>query len=121
MRTGLIVFGVIFIVVGLLLYFVPTQQVTADTSTTDGGAVYTQTSSAKLTVPVEWAYASGFIGFILLVLGMALPSSTTRKILKKDSYDRTVESKENIEVGDGNKRKIVRERTEIHRGRKNDD
>ncbi len=121
MRTGLIIFGVIFLVVGALLFFVPMQQIKADTTTTNGGNTDTRTSSASVSVPVEWAYASGIIGFILLVLGMTLPGPNRKGNSKKDSYDKTVESKENIEVGDGNRRRIVRERTETHRGRENDD
>jgi len=118
MRTGLIIFGVIFLVIGALLYFVPMQQIKADTTTTDGGNTDTRTSSASVSVPVEWAYASGAIGLILFILGLAIPSSNKKSDSKKDSYDSVVESKENIEVGDGNKRKIIRERTERHNSKR---
>ncbi|MBS3094654.1 hypothetical protein J4474_03240 [Candidatus Pacearchaeota archaeon] len=122
MRTGLIIFGVIFLVVGALLYFVPMQQIQADTTTTEGGNTDTRTSSASVTVPVQWAYATGIIGLILLVMGLAIPSSNRKRDSKKDSYNTVVESKENIKVGDGNKRKIIREKTERHNltGDKND-
>ena len=113
MRTGLIIFGIIFLVIGGLLYFIPMQNFSAQTTSGSDS----RTSSASVTVPVEWAYASGIIGFLLLVLGFAIPSPSRRGNPKKDSYDRVVESKENIEIGDGNKRKIVRERSETHRGR----
>ena len=118
MRTSLIIFGVIFLVIGALLYFVPMQQIKADTTTTDGGDTDTRTSSASVSVPVEWAYASGAIGVILFILGLAIPSSNKKSDSKKDSYDTVVESKENIEVGDGNKRKIIREKTEKHNSKR---
>jgi hypothetical protein len=121
MKASLIIFGVIFLVVGGLLYFVPMQQISAGTTTTGNGGVDTRTSSARVTVPIEWAYASAIIGAVLLVLGLAIPSSSRRNNSKKDSYDTVVESKENIKVGKGNKRKIVRERTEKHKIEEEDD
>ncbi len=122
MKTGLIIFGVIFLVLGAVLYFVPMQEFKANTTTTGGGEVDNRTSSANVTIPIVYAYASAIIGLILLVFGFLIPSSNRIKNSKKDSYETTVESKEDIEVGDGNKRKIIRERTERHnsRGDKND-
>jgi TRAP-type C4-dicarboxylate transport system permease small subunit len=121
MRASLVIFGVIFLVIGGLLYFVPMQEIKADTTTIGGGNVDTRTSSARVTVPTGWAYASAIIGFILLVIGLAIPNPIMRSNSKKDSYNKVVESKENTEVGDGNKRKIVRERTEKHYARKDED
>ena len=115
MRTSLIIFGVIFIVIGTLLYFLPTQQVSADTTTVGNGNVDARTSTASVNVPVAWAYASAVIGVILLILGLAIPSTIIRRDSKKDTFEKVVESKENIEIGDGNKRKIVRERVERHK------
>lgn len=120
MKASLVIFGVIFLVVGVLLYLIPLQQISADTTTTGGGDVDTRTSSASVTVPVEWAYASAIIGFVLLVLGLVIPGSGTRNNSKKDSYDTVVESKENIKVGKDNKRKIVRERIERHKTREDE-
>ena len=114
MRTSLIIFGVIFLVIGGLLYFVPIQKIKAYTTTIGNGNVDSRTSSARVTVPAEWAFASAIIGFVLLMLGLVIPNSALRSDSKKDSYEKVVESKENIEFGDGNKRKIVRERIEKH-------
>jgi uncharacterized membrane protein len=75
MRTILVIFGVIFLVIGGLLYFVPMQNFKADTTTTEGGNVDVRTSSARVTIPVEWAYASAIIGFVLLILGLIIPDS----------------------------------------------
>src|SRR3989344_6636865 len=114
MRASLIIFGVIFLVIGGLLYIVPMQEVKADTTTIGNGNVDSRTSSARITVPAEWAFASAIIGFVLLILGLVVPNPVIRSDSKKDSYEKIVESKEDIEFGDGNKRKITRERTEKH-------
>jgi len=114
MRTSLIIFGVIFLVVGALLYFVPMQKITANTSTTGGGSTDTRTSSASVSVPIGWAYASGAIGLILLILGLTILGPNKKREPKRDSYDTVVKSKEDINVGDGKKHRIVRERTESH-------
>ena len=115
MRTSLIIFGVIFLVIGGLLYYVPMQVVQADTTTIGNGDVDTRTSSASVTVPIEWAFASGIIGFILLLLGLVIPHPAMQRESKKESYEKVIESKENIEVGDGTQRKIIRERTEKYK------
>lgn len=113
MRTSLIIFGVIFLVIGGLLYFVPMQEFKADTTNTGGsGVVDTHTSTARVTVPTGWAFASALIGAILLLLGAVIPGPISNS--KKEPYDKVVESKEDIEIGNGNSRKIVRERTEVH-------
>ena len=123
MRTSLIVFGVIFLVVGVLLYFMPMQIFRADTTTAANGNIDSRTSSARVTVPVEWALASIIIGFIFLVLGLVVPGPLSRRDSRRnshnnDTYDKVIESKENMEVGDGNRRKIVREHIETHTTRK---
>ena len=118
MKTSLIIFGVIFLVIGGLLYFVPMQVVKADTTTIGSGSINSQTSFASITIPQGWAYASALIGFIFVVLGFTIPNPTIKQDSKKDSkdsFDSVIESKENIEIGDGKKRKIVKERTEKHR------
>lgn len=118
MRTGLIIFGVIFLVLGLLLYLVPMQEFKADTTTNEAGDIDNRTSSAKVTIPIEYSYASAAIGLILLILGLVIPGPNRRRDPKKDSYDTIVESKENIKIGDGNKRKITREKTEKHNSKR---
>jgi hypothetical protein len=71
MKITLIVFGVIFLILGGFLFFVPVQQV--DVDTTSGSDV--RTSSASITVSVGWAYASLIIGFVLLILGLTIPGN----------------------------------------------
>jgi uncharacterized membrane protein len=120
MKTGLIVFGVILLVIGTLFYFVPMQKITANTTNTENnGNTDTNSSSASVTIPVEWAYAFAIIGFVLLIFGLTIPSSNRkdngREYSKRDSYEKVVESKENVKVGDGDNHKIVRERTEKYK------
>jgi hypothetical protein len=75
MKITLIIFGIIFLVVGGLLYFVPTQAIQADTTTTEGGESDIRSSTASITVPVGIAYSSAIIGFILLILGLLIPGN----------------------------------------------
>ena len=124
MRASLLIFGVIFLVLGGLFYFVPMQQIRADTTTTGGGTTDTRTSSANITVPVEWAYAFAIIGFILFIFGLAIPSPVrirrVRDDSRRDSYEKVVETRKDVESDDGNKHKTVIERKEKHRGRRGD-
>ena len=75
MKASLVIFGVIFLVIGGLMYLVPTQGVKADTTTVGNGATDSRTSSASVTVPVGWAYTSGIIGFVLFIMGLAASCS----------------------------------------------
>jgi hypothetical protein len=68
MRSGLVIFGVIFLVIGVFLFLVPVQRVNAD--------VNNQAASASVTVPVAWAYSIGTIGLILLIIGLAAGGPT---------------------------------------------
>lgn len=70
MRTGLVIFGVIFLALGVLLYLMPVQEIKADTTT---GTADPVTSSAVVTVPVGWAYTSAAVGFVLLIFGLMIP------------------------------------------------
>ena len=84
MKTSLIVFGVIFFVLGVLIYFVPMQEFKADTTTIGDGNVDNRTSSAKITFPVYYAYALGVIGLVLLILGFVIPNNK-RSDSRRDS------------------------------------
>lgn len=126
MKTSLIIFGVIFLVVGGLLYFMPLQVISADTTTVGNGNIDSRVSSARVTVPVEWALASVIIGFVLLVLGFIMPGPVIIRDSKRDSrindsYNKIIDSKENVEVGDGHKHKIVREHIETRKSILDDD
>jgi len=81
MRASLIIFGVIFLVIGGMFYFVPIQHIKADTITTGNGETDIRTSSANVTVPIEWTYASAIIGFVLLIFGLAIPGPAKVKVV----------------------------------------
>lgn len=80
MKTSLIIFGVIFLVLGGFFYFVPILNLSADTSTASGGSTDVRTSSASVTIPVGWAYSSAIIGFVLFVIGLVAPGRSSRVI-----------------------------------------
>lgn len=71
MRTGLIALGVIFLVIGIVLYIYPSQTFSAQTTTGQSGPV---SSSAMFQVPVEWAYAFAAIGIVFLFFGLVISS-----------------------------------------------
>jgi len=121
MRTSLVIFGVIFLVIGIALYLVPMQVIKANTTTIGNGGADTRTSSASVTVPIIWAFASAIIGLVLLILGLVIPGPNRGNNPKKDTYDTVVKSKEDIKVGDGNARRIKKERTEKYNRRKGED
>lgn len=110
MRTGLIVFGVIFLVIGILLYVVPAQVFGAKTTTTENGNTNTSTASAYFNIPIQWAYAFGAIGILLLIFGFAIPASN---ITKEDSYE-SLKTRDIETADDGTKHKIIKEHTERH-------
>ena len=74
MRSGLVVFAIIFLVVGGVLYFYPSQTFSAQTNSASGGTSNVRNSSAVLNIPVLWSYALLIIGALLLILGLAIPS-----------------------------------------------
>ena len=73
MRLTLIILGVIFLVIGGVLYYYPTQSLSAQTNTAGTGGTDVRTSSAVFSIPVEWSYASLAMGAILLLLGLVIP------------------------------------------------
>ena len=71
MRTGLIALGVIFLVIGIVLYIYPSQTFSTQTTTGQSGPV---SSSAMFQVPVQWAYAFAAIGVVFLFFGLVISS-----------------------------------------------
>jgi hypothetical protein len=86
MRTSRIIFGVIFLAIGGLLYFLPMQELIAKTAAVMGGNFDKRTSSEGITVPVQWAFASVILALVLLILGFKIPSPNNNSNTKKDSY-----------------------------------
>lgn len=111
MKTGLIVFGVIFLVLGAVLYFIPTQTAGASTTTITEQGRDTARSYASVQVPWALSVAMIIIGFLLLVLGI-IPRD---KVIVKEqvSTPSTVkEREEKTEINGNVKKRTIREREE---------
>ena len=76
MKTSMIVFGIIFLVIGALTYYIPMQEVSGG-ATVDGS---TTNTSANLIVPLGWSYAFLAIGGLLLLFGLIIPSGATKNV-----------------------------------------
>ena len=74
MRTGLIILGVIFLVLGGILYFYPSQSFSAQTNVAPSGQNNVVNSSARFQIPVEWSYALSIIGALFLIFGLVIPN-----------------------------------------------
>jgi uncharacterized membrane protein len=112
MRISFIFLGVLFIVLGMLLYLVPTQSAA---TTIDNPYTGQKTFYASLSLPWQWGMALGIFGFILLVLGLALPD-----VIRVEKYPARnpdpeeyteIHSKEQIDKGQG-KNHILREKSQ---------
>ncbi len=111
MKTSLLVFGILFLVIGGLIYSLPAQDFAAETTTTGEGNSNTYTSTASVHVPIQWAYAFGIVGLALLILGFATPGMKPREV------SNVVEKKESVVIRNGKKQKVVKETKEKHVGR----
>jgi hypothetical protein len=111
MNTSLTVFGLVFLVLGGLLYVLPMQAFTAQTTTVGGATSDTRTSSTWVNIPVQWAYAVAIFGLLFFLLGLAIPSQET---IEKEAH---VVTTKNVETGRGKDHKVVREHTEKHVGK----
>src|SRR3989338_4540217 len=77
MRFGLIVLGIIFLVLGGVLYYYPSQSFSAQTDSSTTGTTSQTTTSAAFSIPVEWSYAMIIMGGLFLLLGLVIPSQTS--------------------------------------------
>jgi hypothetical protein len=120
MRTGLIVFGVIFLVLGGFLFFRPSQTAQATTTTVGEATADTRTSYATVTAPPSLTYASLLIGLVLLVLGFALPGPRAPVVhdAGTDSEVSTTEVDEERELDDGVTRKVTHHKHVTHKSTK---
>jgi len=112
----MIIFGIIFLVIGISLYLVPLQVLNARTTTSGSGSTDVRTSSAAVTIPIGWSIAAAIIGFALIILGLAISDPVIIRntaSARKDSYEK-VETKA-VEDRDGIRHKVVRESTEYHK------
>jgi hypothetical protein len=139
MRASLIIFGVIFLVIGVLFYLVPNQEIQANTTTGASGEDTVVTSSARVSVPEAWAIAFAIIGLVLFFLGLVIPSRKTvirdsdrrdrDRVERVDRVDKTdvrradndnntyekIVEEEEYDSDNGKRRKVVKTRTERRR------
>ncbi len=115
MNTTLIVLGVVFLVIGGLLYFVPLQSIGAQTTTSQEGDTSTQRAFASVIIPPSWSMAIAVIGTLLLVIGLVIPAfaSIRRERVVETPYS-VIETKKDVQFGGGKKRRVMRERSERH-------
>jgi hypothetical protein len=115
MKTSLIIFGVIFLVIGGIFYFYPTQTASATTTTNpDTGLPDVRTSSASVQIPSSVTYAMLAIGAILLILGFVLGNTERRSDRNPSSITRTTE---HVTSGNGRHRRTTSKRT-VRRNRR---
>src|SRR3989338_2773521 len=114
MRTGLLVLGVIFLVLGGVLYFIPELTAGATTAVVDAEGADTRTAYASVLVSWPIILATLLIGLVLFLLGLALPGDTRRDERHRTDEEgsHTVQTRERIVDDDG--RRVTRERREHH-------
>lgn len=76
MRFGLIILGIIFLVIGGILFLYPSQTFSTQTNSAPIGESNVRNSSAILDIPVEWSYGLMIMGILFLILGLAVPNNT---------------------------------------------
>jgi hypothetical protein len=105
MKTSLIIFGIIFLVLGGIFYLNPTQSASATTTTQPTtGAADVRTSTASIQVPAAVTLAMLLIGSILLILGFVLGNQGRRTRARSST---TVHSREQVDSGNGRKQRSV--------------
>lgn len=75
MRTGLIAFGVLLMVLGAMFYYIP-RATTTVVSASDSGEVNTIRASAIL--PVQITIGGMILGVVLFILGLSIPDAEPR-------------------------------------------
>lgn len=74
MRTPLIVWGIILLVIGSVLYYNPTQTIGAQTGTAGTQGSDVRDSYATFNAPLEWSLALMVSGGLLLFFGLVIPA-----------------------------------------------
>jgi hypothetical protein len=113
MRTGLIIFGIILLLVGAGLYYVPALGGQSTTTTPSS----TSTSYASITVPIIVTYLILIAGAITLILGLLIPDPVRKTIIHEPTSDRVsdIETKEEEDLDGTHKKTVVRQYHARHR------
>ncbi len=108
MRTGLLAFGVIFLVFGAVLYFLPSPTAAATTTNVGTDGASTKTSYASVSMSWQLTLALALVGVILIVLGATLPEGRVAPHVV-----RTERTAEHTETGKNGKRKTIDDHHEV--------
>ena len=115
MRTGLMAFGIILIVIGAVFYLVPTPTGSATATTITDGDATVKSSYAAVHIPTPLSIAVLLIGFILFVTGAVLPSRGELRRMERPVSSTHVETVEEVDDSPvAAKRTVTRER-HIHK------
>ena len=121
MRIGLIVAGIILLIIGSLLYYVPTDTGSVTKTTVQAGDVTTRTVYGTLLVPAVVSLAIALIGFALLVLGFAISApyievrgAEASQVVESDDVEDSEESTEPMRMHEESKHRIIRHHHEKH-------
>ncbi len=106
MKTSLIVFGVVFFVLGIVGYYLPDQTAAATITTVGEGNTDTRTSYTSYAIPWQLTFALSVIGGVLFIMGVMIPTKNPEII---------DETKENVTSGTGKHRKVLHEEHHVRR------
>ncbi|MBI2663596.1 hypothetical protein HYX15_03655 [Candidatus Woesearchaeota archaeon] len=113
MRTGLIIFGVVFLVFGVILYLMPTQTAEATKTTVGDGGRDTFVSYGSIEIPWPISLGLAIAGLILLIFGLIIPDSHrnygSHNIDDNEEYSEVIETRKSVESDGGRKRREIRE------------
>jgi len=73
MRTGLVVFGVVFVVLSGVLYLLSSQTFSATTMTSTPTDSDVRVSSASVNIPWEITAGIFLVGIVMTVFGLIMP------------------------------------------------
>ena len=107
MKPILVILGLIFLVMGVVVYRMPIQTAGVTTTVSGESGTDTQTAYSSLTLPFQVVIGSIIIGAVLFILGLIFPDKIAPKV-EEGVY---VETKEHV---DNDGKHLIRERRERH-------
>ena len=116
MRTGLLAFGILLLILGGVFYLYPVASTTA-TKTAVGDAPSSRTIQAAAIVPIQLILILLAAGFIFTLLGLIIPSDTkVEDVEKLHEHDHVKgHNHEKLAHGRSHEKEEVYERKTIHR------
>ncbi len=108
MKPGLLVIGIIVMVIGAVLYFLPSQAASGTATTFTNGVRTSSTAITNVVIPSALALGALALGFLLFALGILLPGTSVR-IIESEPREEII-SQKRVDIDDDGSRKIIRER-----------